>query len=502
LIILQKLDGTQVGEATFGASKGQLLSLSPELTIYLCGNPSFDEQHAECAAFDARSRLAQWTFKLREHGRAAGGFWKEGRLYLTTTGGMVYAIAENKSQVVVTAEQLPLPESNPPLAPGVVWSYSITETIRSGPEVVADGKIYFLTIENEMHVISAEGHLLNVIPLPAGPFIMEGSWGESYPLWPLIFSDGSMVVISEKQTVYALDAQGNLLWETPLEARPYRYPMRTEQDTFYLTDKKGGLYAFGTRGLRWSFHATVAPYTASGLTVAQDGTIYYTVTNYSNGYLQAVSAEGQGLWATRTKTDMFYDEPLVSPEGRLVFVKDNVFDAQTGELLTIEFPLRVDELIIGMDGHLYLRTDHTITEWRIGEQGFEIVQQAEWGARTRGAAPPYYTVVDKNSAIWLTYGGNIVWIKPDGTVLGVHRRANSSGQIYQPDYENTLLTECNYFALDKSFDCATFTPQAEEPIWKVTIAGLPSHEYTFIQGRYAYVMGKDHMLYKTYLGEP
>jgi hypothetical protein len=177
------------------------------------------------------------------------------------------------------------------------------------------------------------------------------------------------------------------------------------------------LHTFDSNGLKWPFHSSAADNTATGPVIGPDGNIYFTVTNLTKGIVQAVNPEGQDLWATEAKTTLFYEPLIVSPDGRFVFLKGDIFDTQTGNMVDYEPPTRVDGIIAGYDGGLYLVSSSSILEWLPGPAGFEFGRTVAWdNSKIRFIRPNVQ--VDKNQVIWLNYFERLVWLNFDGKILG------------------------------------------------------------------------------------
>lgn len=495
------LDDQVLGQSATRFSRGALVALGDDLTAYLCGGARFSDESAECAALSPSQPGPLWQLSLGKHGLVQGGFYRDGRLFVTTSRGKLFAIDEHQRELIAAAPGQVEPTEEPelPSDPGFLWSHKAPGLVFIGPMIGPDQGIYMITLDHLLYVLEPDGSLRASVQLKDGPYEITSSNRTSSPVWPLVLPEGVVVIFSQENSVYAFDRQGEMLWEAPLEAELHQWPLMGENGDFYFLDTNARVYAFDANGMRWSFQSETAPHSANGLAVGQDGTVYYTVTNRSQGFVQAVSAEGEGLWASAARTNSFYDNLLVSPDGALVFLKEDVFETRSGERLALDIPVRVDEFIMGKNGRLYLRSEHTVIEWQLSLQGFEIVQTAAWPA---GTSFLFNAQVDQNGVIWLMYQQQLVWLASDGKVLGTRAHNMGAGAMTFMDLANTRFTECRYFAIDKAIECRTYVPQSGEPVWKVDVEGIAEVDFSILSGDHLYVLSNRNTITKIYVGKP
>jgi sugar lactone lactonase YvrE len=371
----------------------------------------------------------------------------------------------------------------------VVWFYQVPEGSFERPVLAPGGTIYLLVAEQKkMHILNPDGQLRAIVDLPAGPYSSDTGFGlASNDFSPVALPDGTVVVVSEMNTVFAVSPAGELLWEVPLEGDPAHVPVGDDQGRIYLTDSQAVLYAFDSSGLLWRFQSEAAPHSANGLATGPDGLVYYVVTNRSMGIIQAVSSAGEGLWATQVRTSNFYDPLQVSQDGRLVALSQDLLDARNGERLALEAPVLVDEYLFGEDGGNYLRSVHTVMSWQLSPGGIEILNSAAMGEGNIVSRPPRGARVDRNGLIWLYYPENLVWLSQDGQVLGTHYYGGGPGVFIIEDYTQSRLVNCHHFQDSETLECLAYGPGSETPVWKTAIPGIPFFVTGELEGEVAFV---------------
>lgn len=502
------LDDQLVGTASYSLSRGRWIGTRQDRTTYVCGGRPFNDEYAECAALVPDVQDPLWKLSLGDHGLVQGGLWLNGKLYVATSGGMLFAIREEReaSRAAAVSTAAPADESAVPSQTGLLWKYKFDGDIWSGPfGPDLNKELYILTEQNTLYRLNADGELEARIALPSGPHQLDLESRRSTYIWPLVAPDGSVFTVSEGNTVSLYDTQGELLWEEALDSDPQGYAWDEATGTLYLAGQDAEVYKFDRAGLAWTFRSSAAPYTASDPVTGPDGTVYYVVTNRGKGFVQAVSAEGEALWATEAKTGFFYNTPQVSPDGRLVFLKDDVFDAASGARLQLDIPFRIDEFIMGEDGNLYLRSGNNVIQWRYDESGFEILQTASWNASQASASSVFLAYVDENSVIWLYYRDVIAWLKPDGHVIATRQTHSAVNSLTQNkvNADQVITTQCIRQATTTTLTCAAYTSDSRTPFWESRVDGVPQfeiNEVSWVSGDF-YVASGD-TLYKFYVGEP
>jgi outer membrane protein assembly factor BamB len=128
------------------------------------------DAESKITALDAGSGKELWTFDPKPKGTKT-----------TTFGGGLAALGDQLFVTTGYAEVLALQARTGK----VIWRHAVPSPIHS-PPTVADGRVYVVTVENELHVLStSDGHLLwthNGLPEPAGllggasPAVARSRW--------------------------------------------------------------------------------------------------------------------------------------------------------------------------------------------------------------------------------------------------------------------------------------------------------------------------------------
>jgi len=373
------------------------------------------------------------------------------------------------------------------------------------------GNVYLTTKDDKLHIIKPNGEIYNVIQFPTPPFHQLSETGRSADLFiePIVLPDGTIVVISEENTVYAMNSDGDILWEHNLESEPAEHPIVDERGNLYLIDDDAAVNAFDKNGFKWRFQSDAADIPANGIALGPEGTFYYVVTNYSKAFIQAVSNEGEQLWVVQSTTRDFYDELHISSDGKYVSLAENLVSTESGELVEYETGSTVDEFIFAGNGQNYFRSLHTVSEWQIGSSGIEILSSGIVSEEDTILRPPLASSADSHGIVWLYYperyvGGGIivVWMAPDGELLGNHLYDRNFQTIIAVDMERSFLRECIWFKESQSIDCNVYSPASENPVLSMTIKDITSYAGGFIDGDFLYIFGEENELFPIYLGEP
>lgn len=503
------LDDQLIGSTTYRVSRGQVVDIREDLTTYVCGGRSFDEEFVECAALDPEAHDELWGLELGNQGPVQGGFWVDGVLYIATRNGNIFAIDEQPAsvQALESSGASRATRSGQTGTPGLLWTHELGQEIslnaRTGlfyshdPEHIEDLKVYIFSDDDQVFAINSQGQRLYEATLPVGFLQSEPGRDEYFP--PFILEDGTVIIVGQENLVYALNPKGELAWEYRLDAIPYRW--NQDAGEVFITDSQAGLYTFSSQGLKWKFKSAAGLRSASGAVKGPNGNLYYTVTPSSKGIVQAVSSDGKGLWATEVNTGSFYHRPQVSSDGNSVFLRDDVIDAETGQLLGVNVPVQVDEYIIGGDGKLYLRSGHTVIEWQYGQDGFEIINTISWN-HSQFSGQPFSTWVNTEGLVGMSYRGAQVWVNPDGEVIAVIRYPSSGSTLQKVNPDSEMVTECDW-QVSQKLRCSAFEFGSSQALWQVEIDDVPKLDFwnSIWTDEDLYVLGEN-SLHKYFIGNP
>jgi hypothetical protein len=367
-----------------------------------------------------------------------------------------------------------------------------------------------VTEDNQLIILTPEGSIRYQGPLYKEWFAFVYTSDRFSPeytdqVYPTTNIPGLLVAISTDNTVYAINADGELVWEIPLENPLGNYPHWRFENRFYIVDKNAVLYAFDRNGLLWVYHPEIADKPANGFGVGPDGSVYYKITDSSTGFVQALNAEGEPIWSAELETDFFYDPLVINQDGSLVFVRDNIIDTRSGQLLDLEIPVYARQFIMGDDGKSYLQSDFSIHQWQIGATGFEILQSASFEEYVPITRPPYIQVNNK-SVIWVYPGTRsgmyTIWLLPDGTYVGeisVHQ-GEFVGYI---EFDTLNINLCK--TEENKIICGKYNIQTKEIDNTYTIENIPKFlpmNLSSTNDGYIYILTNDRDLMKISLGIP
>ena len=506
------LDDQALGTSDLLISGSDLISMEADLSAFVCGGGSFNSVSTDCAALTPSSNYPLWEYHLGNFGPVTGGVVLDRRLFVTTEQGYVFAVSENYNEVITSIDpETPSPIAGSTSEPGVAWSYRAQDEFQFQPLIGPGGMVYITTEDDNLHIINPDGVAHAVVQLKSGHYRQTRDLGRSAPLIiaPALLPDGKLLVVSEENTVYAMNVDGELLWEHPLEADPAQHPILDDKGNFYLVDTNAGLNAFNGDGFSWRYQSDAAKYSANGITPGPDGNVYYVVTNFSKGFIQAVSPLGEGLWAAQTTTRDFYDDLHISNDGIYISLAENLFDTNSGELIEFDSGGKIDEYIFGGDGRKYFRTFHKVDEWQIGSSGIEILNEGIVSENDTSLRPPLGSSADSNGIVWLFYpekytGGGIIvtWMTAEGDLVGSHLLERDFQAIVAYDMDNSLLTECKGFEETESIECTAYSPNSDEPLWVINLKEIPPYHRGIIVDHHLYLIGEDNTLTAVYLGEP
>lgn len=507
------LDDQFVGSSVIRISNSNLIEMQSDLTALVCGGGPFNSSSTDCASINPSTNEPLWKFHLGNYGPVTGGVWVAQRYFVATEDGYVFELNENYKEIIpeeAASSQTQVPEISTDL--GVRWTYQATDRIYPGIQIGPDAQVYLTSEDGKMHILDSEGNIINVFELPASLYHHATQTGRSAPLdiLPAILPDGTIIMISDDQRVIGVDQSGKTLWEETLVAEPAEYPIVDDHGNFYLLDLDAGLNAYTKDGLQWRFQSEAANLPAHGFTLGPEGNIYFVVTDYSRGYIQAVSPGGKELWSTTVTTIDFYDDLHISHDGKFISLAENLIDTTNGEIIGYQSGDKIDEFIFSANGQNYLRSQHTVNRWQPSPSGIEILSGGMVSEEDTSLRPPIGSTADSNGIVWLFYRENyssggtfIVWMSPDGELLNRHLVSRDSHSFDAYDMENSTLTDCMYFDASQTLECEAYTPYSAEPFWIQSISDIPAYDYGFIEGKYLYLFSReDNKVTAVYLGDP
>jgi outer membrane protein assembly factor BamB len=110
---------------------------------------------------------------------------------------------------------------------------------------------------------------------------------------PAISMDGSLYITSTSGRLYALDPDGEVLWQTILAHIPVGAPGLNAEGKIFVTDQEGGLTKLNESGeADWYYRAEPAAAATSGPVIDSQGMSITFEVNKSRPYLLMVRPYG------------------------------------------------------------------------------------------------------------------------------------------------------------------------------------------------------------------
>ncbi len=434
------------------ARKMFLAGIDRQNTAFICSD--FYDAVAECVAFAPGSSQPLWRTRLNGVKLIAGAALAEGRLYVTTADGKLFAIGEAEVS-----------------APGVVAQTAIVEKL-----LTPGGHLWAAERGNPW------GTMWSSIVGPQQPetaWTFEAEAGLSGG--PAVSADGTLYITDAGPGhLYALNPAGETLWQTALVTSAVGAPALDARSDIYVVDLSGGLSAFTPAGQqlwRWLPEKVGRGYT--GPIVAPDGVVYYGFTRSGKIIIQAVSADGTGLWETEFPFTPNRYPPALSPSGDWLFWENFVISADDGavlpDLLGDAGP--ASAYFTGANGIAYARVKRTLVPLVEIEAGIvSSGQSIQWLFVEQDRQQLDFT---RNSGVtpdgigWLS--GNLTWGSGARAIWGRVEVAGYSEVVgdvsvrilYRPNVLAVDRDATLYLCGDQGARCSAFTPSADAPVWEL-----------------------------------
>jgi peptide/nickel transport system permease protein len=308
---------------------------------------------------------------------------------------------------------------------------------------------------------------------------------------------------SQSGDLYALNLGGNVIWQAELRTGGMGTPVVLENGEILVADKSGGLSRLSSTGeLIWHFQTEAGDRSHSGPAVGPDGKIYYTVGTSGKGFVQAVSTDGIGIWVSQAETNSFFETPIPSLDEQFVFLKDDIFSTDNGEIIHLDTNLEILRFFTGNDGKNYFLAGHKVIQWEENNGVIDIIDIAEWDSSSFSQiiAPRQVNVSHDGLAtlLYTTPGGSttVVWVSLDDQLFGISETQISDGRLVSTDNgRNTIICGGGSFR-PISTDCALMSPTSSNELWKYhlgnygpVVGGVKFGDRLFVSTEAGYVLG-------------
>jgi outer membrane protein assembly factor BamB len=307
-----------------------------------------------------------------------------------------------------------------------------------------------------------------------------------------IREDGTIYLASLQNKLLAVNPDGSVLWEAGLPETPLGAPALGVSGAVFVTDRGGGLTAIDAQGQQlWHYQPTQSGKPAHGAITTEDGSIYYLLDNPQQGDMLIALAEGGTLrWSTATGGKAANSALRLSPDGEELFVKNQAFSTESGELLERTLPTADDpvlggreQLFTGADRERYMQVGHNVMHWTVQGGDFVLLQTTEWNYEGAGfnlySSFPTDAGVTSDQKIWLFYsvqygGTELIWLEPAGEVIGISPMPITKNSILASIDSQGLayacgLDEVNYDQVQAK--CLAYRRGSAEPEWEIGLPG-------------------------------
>jgi ABC-type dipeptide/oligopeptide/nickel transport system permease subunit len=283
-------------------------------------------------------------------------------------------------------------------------------------------------------------------------------------------------VASQDGTLYALDLEGRIIWQFNLPAGGVGTPAIAQDGSIIVSDMNGGLTKVNPSGEPiWHFQIATGNLSHSGPIIDKKGNIYYTVGTMAEGYVQSVSPDGNDRWITKAKTLSFFRPPILSADEKMIYLKNDIFSSDNGELMSLNSELNVLTFFSGEDGKDYLVSGNKVIQWQDSGDNVEVIDVAEWDTSNRpsGYAPTQVGVSSQGVA-WLFYtspggGSQLIWVTLEDQTLGEVDYAKSSSILIEKNLDHIAYLCGGDFYNESKAECAAFSPENPTPLWKLDL---------------------------------
>ncbi len=292
---------------------------------------------------------------------------------------------------------------------------------------------------------------------------------------PAISMDGSLYITSKSGRLYALDPDGEVLWQTKLAHIPVGTPGLNSEGKLFVSDQDGGLTVLNQQGeVDRYYHADIAAAATSGPVIDPQGNVYYV----RGQQIQAISDDGEALWLSQPDLDTSQAEMVrLNSEGDLLFWGEVVLRTADGSHIPESQLPKANRYYTGADGANYLVNAHEIRSWDTSFSDSTLSEPISWDYQKYSISKTSKDAgVTPDGKFWLFYTSfarswglgedtRIVWLDQDGKLLRNVFYEIRNSQVIGVD-QNAHIYTCGNLDLGYGMpECQSFSPDTEKPLW-------------------------------------
>jgi len=218
---------------------------------------------------------------------------------------------------------------------------------------------------------------------------------------PAIGQDGTVYIISDK--VYAINDEGATKWR--FETRGSHLAIGAD-GTIFVSSWDDILYALNSNGdIIWEFDEARD---VEAIAIGSEGTIYFSTEDYGNNSLFAINPDGTKKWVF--EMSQYIGPPVVGADGTIYFCsikKLFALNPNSEKIWSVDIGQSYDSPVIDNDGTIYINSPDHI--YAVNPDG-----TIKWTARTGSGSISSSPVIGSDGTI---YGGSdkLYAVNPNGT---------------------------------------------------------------------------------------
>jgi outer membrane protein assembly factor BamB len=378
----------------YSAFNGIVLDIDRPLPSIANLSPNYGQPGAVVTMTGSNFGSSQGWSTVTFNGTAAEiASWSDTEIVCTVPVGSA------TGKVVVTVNGRISNGMNFTVAGTLKWSYATGDAVSSSPAIGSDGTVYVGSNDGNLYAINSDGTLKWNYPL-------NGVFSS-----PAVGFDGTIYVGTWDNYLYAINPDGTFKWSYETGNAIDSSPAIDSDETIYVAAYDGYLYAVNPDGtFKWSFMVGGAVWSSPA--IGSDGTIYM---GSDDSNLYAINPDGTLKWSC-TLGDRMDSSPAIGSDGTIYIGSNdgNLNAINPGGTLKWSYPTGGERLesspSIGSDGTIYIGS-HNHNLYAVNSDG-----TLKWSYET-GADIECSPAVDSDGTIYVGSDDSILYaINPDGSL--------------------------------------------------------------------------------------